>query len=210
MIYPFSSSTLTVDHLQFAQNGLWEKVRTVYPNNFGDLYELSDWLDKAARDVAVEALFIDSESELSGFFGIRTRDLPSANRTLMWMRLATLVATKESQSFSNLIRLCLTALHLSPELPDVEPTFELGVFNAWNTATPVLLGSSPLEKLTELLETQTGPSWLDKGHRAPICLEYVWFVPTHLWIAKNISTKLNNLYFVDMEKVRHVLSNENP
>lgn len=206
--HPFVSSTLAVDHLQFAQNGIWEEVRTVYPNNFSDLYSLSNWLDVAARDVAVETLFVDTTSELLGFFGVRTKDLPSAARTLMWLRLATLATSEKSRPFSELMSLCFTALNLPPMLPNVEPAFELGVFNFWNTAVPVMLGKSPVEKLTELIAKQHGSSWLYKGHKAPICLEYVWQVPTHIWISRNISTQSNDLYFIDMEKVKRVYYNK--
>ena len=207
-VHPFSSSTVTVDHLQFAQNGVWEDVKTVYPDNFSDLYDLSTWLAEAARDIAVEAIFMDETSEIHGFFGVRTKDLANASRTLMWIRLATLAAQKESRSFSELMMLCLTALGFSPSLPDIEPTFELGVFNFWNTAVPVILGGSPLEKLIELTANQNGPSWLYEGHEAPICLEYVWQVPTHIWISRNISTQSNGRYFVDTEKVRNVYHSE--
>lgn len=206
--HPFFSSTLAVNHLQFAQNGVWEEVQTVYPNRFEDLYDLFDWLDRAARDVAVETLFVDKMSELFGFFGVRTKDLPSAYRTLMWMRLATLAASEKSRPFNELVSLCLTALNLPPALPDIDPTFELGVFNFWNTAVPVILGKSPVEKLTELITNQHGPSWLYEGHKAPICLEYVWQLPTHIWISRNISTESNGLYFIDMEKVKRVYYNE--
>lgn len=206
--HPFVSSTLAIDHLQFAQNGVWEEVQTVYPNSFEDLYNLSDWLNRAGRDIAVETLFLDERSELFGFFGVRTKDFPSADRTLMWMRLATSTASEKSRPFSELMSLCLTALELPSALPDIEPTFELGVFNFWNTAVPVILGKSPVGKLTELIAKQRGPSWLYEGHKAPICLEYVWQVPTHLWISRNISTKSNGLYFIDMEKVKRIYYNK--
>ena len=52
--YPFASSVLKVDRLQFAQNGFWEQAQTVYPNSFKDLYNLSNWLEQAPRDIAVE------------------------------------------------------------------------------------------------------------------------------------------------------------
>lgn len=204
-VHPFVSSVLDVDHLQFAQNGVWEDVQTVFPNSFEDLYNLATWLDGAARDVAVETLFLDEKSELSGFFGVRTQDYPNAGRTLMWIRLASLAASGKRRPFTELMSLCLTALNLSPVWPNhVEPTFELGVFNFWNTAGPVVLGKVPVEKLTELIASQTGPLWLYEGHQAPICLEYVWQIPTHLWISRNISTKSGDLYFVDMEKVIEV------
>ena len=203
-VHPFVSSVLDVDRLQFAQNGVWEDVQTVLPNRFEDLYSLMTWLDGAARDVAVEALFVDTTSELFGFFGVRTQDFPNAERTLMWMRLATLVASGQRRPFTELMSLCLAALNLPPVLPDIEPTFELGVFNFWNTAGPVILGTSPVENLTELIATQEGPSWLYKGHQAPICLEYVWQVPTHLWISRNVSTKSGELYFLDMAKIKGV------
>ena len=202
--HPFVSSVLTVDHLQFAQNGVWEEVQTVYPNNFEVLYNLSNWLDRADRDVAVETLFVDTPSELSGFFGVRARDFQNAGRTLMWMRLATLAASGKSRPFNELMSLCLTALNLPPSLPDAEPTFELGVFNFWNTAIPIKLGKSPVEKLSEIMTKQSAPSWLYKGHKAPICLEYVWQVPAHIWISRNISTKSDDLYFIGMEKIRRV------
>ena len=202
--YPFLSSVLTVDRLQFAQNGIWEKVQVVYPDSFADLYNLSNWLDRAARDVAVEALFMDKTAELSSFFGVRTKDLPSASRTLMWMRLATLVATRNSKPLSELIGLCLRTLNLPSTLPNIKPVFEMGIFNFWNTAEPWILGDSPLEKLKESIATQTGPFWLQNGHEAPICLEYVWYIPAHIWISWNISTKSNGRYFVDLEKVEAV------
>ncbi|MBD2099954.1 hypothetical protein [Leptolyngbya sp. FACHB-261] len=207
--YPFASSLLSVNHLQFAQNGAWEKVQTVYPGSFEDLYDLSNWLDNAARDVAVETLFMDETSELSGFFGVRTKDFPSAGRTLMWMRLATLAATRNKKPFSELISLCLRTLNLPPTLPDTKPVFEMGIFNFWNTSDPLILGNSPLEKLTELMATQAGPSWLRDGHEAPICLEYVWHDPAHIWISRNISVKLNGRYFVDIEKIKRTYHNEN-
>lgn len=203
-MHPFVSSTLTVDRLQFAQNGVWEDVQTVYPDSFEELYKLSHWLEQAARDVAVELLFVHETSELFGFLGVRIHDLPSPSRTLMWTRLAMLAVTEEDKPFSELMSLCLTELGLPSILPDIEPTFELGVFNCWKTAVPVMLGDSPIENLTELMATQSGPSWLYKGHKAPICLEYVWQVPAHIWISRNISTQSNGLYFVDMEKLKKV------
>lgn len=207
-VHPFSSSTVTVDHLQFAQNGVWEDVKTVYPDNFRDLYNLSTWLAEAARDIAVEAIFMDETSEIHGFFGVRTKDMANAGRTLMWIRLATLAAAQESIPFSELMNLCLTALNFPPSLPDTAPTFELGIFNFWNTAVPVMLGNSPLKKLIEIMANQNGPSWLYEGHEAPICLEYVWQIPTHMWISRNISTKSNGRYFVDTDKFRSVCHSE--
>ena len=139
-----------------------------------------------------------NESELSGFFGVRTKDLPSASRTLLWMRLAMVAATKNSQPFNELVSLCLGTLELSSTLPDTKPIFEMGIFNVWNTAVPLRLGDSPLERLKELTALQTGPSWLYNGHEAPICLEYVWYVPAHMWVSRNISVKLNGRYFMEV------------
>lgn len=203
-MYPFADFVQTVDHLQFAQNGIWERVQTVYPDSFEDLYNLSNWLNLAARDVAVELLFLDHASELAGFFGVRTIDIPSPSRTLMWMRLATLAATSKYKPFSELTSLCLEALNFPPMLPDKQPGFELGVFNFWKTAKPLTLGNSPLEQLTTLMATQAGPAWLHTGHKSPICLEYVWHVPAHIWIARNISTRSQGRYFVDMTKAERI------
>lgn len=132
--YPFASSVQTADCLQFAQNGVWEEVQTVYPGSFEDLYNLSNWLELAGRDIAMETLFMDG-SELSGFFGVRTKDLPSCVRTLSWMRLATLAASKKPRPFNELVSLCLGTLGLPSEFPhpQTKPTFEMGVFNFWNT-----------------------------------------------------------------------------
>ncbi|VEP17284.1 hypothetical protein H1P_580031 [Hyella patelloides LEGE 07179] len=207
--YPFVSSVVTVDHLQFAQNGIWEQVQTVYPDRFEDIYNLSNWLDRAPRDIAMEMLFMDEKLELSGFFGVRTKDLPSANRTLLWMRLATLVATKDNKPFSELVSLCLETLKLPSMLPKTKPVFEMGIFNFWNTAEPLKLGDSPFEEIKKLMALKTGSSWLYDGHEAPICFEYVWYLPAHIWISRNISVKSNNRYFIDMARFKRTYYGEN-
>lgn len=206
-VYPFASSVLTVDRIQFAQNGVWEEVQTVYLDSFEDLYNLSNWLELAPRDIAMETLFIE-ESELYGFFGIRTKELPSAIRTLSWMRLVTLAATKNPRPFNQLVSLCLETLGLPPDLPKTQPTFEMGVFNYWNTANPLELGYFPLEELNKLIATKSAPSWLQDGHEAPICLEYVWHKPAHIWISRNVSVKSNGRYFVDMARVENIYRNK--
>ena len=205
MSSPFSTSSLTIAHLQFAQNGIWEQVETVRPNCFADLHQLSHWLDQAARDVAVEALFMNEAEELTGFVGVRTQDLPSDRRTLMWLRLAALIATTEPKSLDELLSQCLGALQLPTALPATAPTFEMGIFNFWNTAEPLRFKDSPLAELTALLVTGTGPAWLKQGHIAPICLEYVWHQPTHIWLSRNVSTQSEGRYFVDLEQVKGLL-----
>lgn len=206
-LYPFASSILTVDRIQFAQNGVWEEVQTVYPDSFKDLYNLSNWLDSAPRDIAMETLFMN-ESELCGFFGIRIKEPPSAIRTLSWMRLVTLAAIKKPRPFEELVSLCLETLGLPPDLPKTQPTFEMGVFNFWNTADPLKLKYSPLEELEKLIGIESPPSWLQNGHEAPICLEYVWREPAHIWISRNVSVKSNGRYFLDMARVENVYCNK--
>ena len=137
------NASLTVDSLQFAQNGVWEDVQTLFPNRFDDLYRLSAWLNQAARDVAVEALFVTPEDELKGFLGIRVHDAPSAERTLMWLRLAILLASEAVRPFDQLLDLSLTMLGFPSTLPNTAPTFEMGVFNFWQSATPLLSGHDP-------------------------------------------------------------------
>lgn len=205
--YPFASSILTVDRVQFAQNGVWEEVQTVYPDSFEDLYNLSNWLERAPHDIAMETLFMD-ELELRGFFGIRIKEPPSAIRTLLWMRLITLAATKKPRPFEQLVSLCLETLGLPPSLPKTRPTFEMGVFNFWNTANPLELGYFPLEELKKHIATRSTPSWLQDGHKAPICLEYVWHEPAHIWISRNVSVKSNGRYFLDMVRVENIYHNK--
>ena len=206
--YPFASSVVTVDRIQFAQNGVWEEVQTVYPDSFKDLYNLSNWLERAPCDIAMETLFMEETSELSGFFGVRTKDSPSAIRTLSWMRLATLAASKNPRPFNELVSLCLGTLELPSKLPKSKPTFEMGVFNFWNTANPLILGYSPLEELKKLIATKSALLWLQNGHESPICLEYVWHQPAHIWISRNISVKSNGRYFVNLTRVENIYYNK--
>lgn len=69
------------------------------------------------------------------------------------------------------------------------------------------LGNSPLEEIKKLMATQSAPSWLQDGHEAPMCLEYVWHEPAHIWISKNVSVKLNDRYFVDLARVENTYHN---
>ena len=156
--------------------------------------------------VQVTTLFMDETSELSGFFGVRTKESPSAIRTLSWMRLAMLAASNDPIPFNELVSLCLVTLGLPSKLPKSKPTFEIGIFNYWSTANPLVLGDSPLKEIEELTATQSAPSWLQNGHEAPICLEYVWYKPAHIWISQNISFKSDGRYFVDMAKLERNLS----
>ncbi|MEL6382833.1 MAG: hypothetical protein AAFQ89_10240, partial [Cyanobacteria bacterium J06626_18] len=170
-MYPFISDEVLVDRVQFASNDIWEDVQVVHPGNFKDLYLLSVWLDCAPRDIAAEALFTDDRESLTGFLGIRAKDLPNAQRTLLWMRLTMQTLREEKIPFTQLVNIFLKSLEFSPAELTLEPTFEMGVFNFWKTAEPLLLGTSPLETLTELLKSEKGPDWLFHGHEAPICLE---------------------------------------
>lgn len=204
--YPFKNSTVLVSHVQFASNGEWENVQTVHFGNFQELNDLSSWLDQAPRDVAAEILFEDDRGELIGFFGIRTNDIKGPQRTLAWMKFVMSALKAKKVFFPDLIENCLQELGFPPSIPSSELTFEMGIFNYWNTADPLLLGSSPLDEIDRLQKDNKLPAWFSDGHEAQICLEYVWYDPTHIWISQVVSDKRDGKHYKNLKEVKQLVS----
>ena len=205
-MHPFQQDDISVDHLQFAGDGDWEAVEIVEPGNIAQLLALTEWLENAPRDLAAEALFLDNNRELDGFFGVRTNEPASSERTLAWTQFALQALESLKAPFKSLTGNCLKALGFPPTIPQAAPSFEIGIFNFWNSAEPIKLGTTPIETLEQLLKENRGPKWLREGHQAPICFEYVWHQPTHIWVARNASSKSGDRYFLDLDLVKKIYS----
>ncbi len=204
-MYPFKFETVSIDSVQFAADGKWEEVQTVHPGNPDDLATLSSWLDRVSEDVAAEVLFVDDQGELDGFFGVRTIAPTGPDRSCSWVNFTKQATETSELQFSELVARCLPTLGFPTTIPNSELTYEIGVFNYWNSATPLLLGTTPLDSINDYRQDDQSPSWLNQGHLAPICLEYVWHDPAHIWVSRAISRKRDDRYFVDMALVEKTL-----
>jgi hypothetical protein len=150
-------------------------------------------------------LFLNKNNELVGFFGLRSNKVSSAERTSSWLEFAKKALNTRNLPFTELVRNTLPTLGFAPIMPDSKLTFEMGVFNFWKSATPMLLGSSPLLEIKKQQDENSAPKWFSEGHEAPICFEYVWYDPTHIWVSQIVSNKVNNKHFIDIKLVENLL-----
>ncbi len=204
-MYPFKDEVVIIDHVQFAADGNWEDVQIVRRNDPTELDDLSDWLGQAADDVAAEVLFLNEHHEISGFFGVRQQSLSGKDRTRSWLNFTEKALSASKIYFKDLVKNTLPTLGFPSHIPKSELTFEMGIFNFWKSAEPMLLGTTPLATIEDMCQKNSAPVWFSEGHDAPICLEYVWYDPAHIWVSQIVSDKVDNKHHVDMKKVKNLL-----
>ena len=140
------------------------------------------WLSAAAADVAVEAVYRDTEGRLRGFVGLRRSIGPGPDRAAFWRAL---LASSSSPSEGPRATLLSWLKHDGkPTLLDDPPDgIELGVFNQWKSAGAIAL---PFGRLSDA-QWATGPAWLRDGASAPFCREQSWRRPEKFWVAEVVS-----------------------
>jgi hypothetical protein len=162
---------------QFATEGRWETAHAFDPASPASF---DSWLEGAALDVAVEAVFRDSDNQLRGFIGLRRST--GLNRAAFWRALLAATAPPDAG-----VRATLQSWlehDGQPTLLDAPPdSIELGVFNQWRSAGAIALGPGGLTGA----QWATGPAWLRDGATAPICREQSWRRPEKIWIADVVS-----------------------
>jgi hypothetical protein len=173
--------------IQLASRGEWENS---FAADHANSQVAREWIAAAGKDVAIESLFCDALGDRKGFIGFRRSFEHTRDRCDFWLDVIENTKPLESHGPKKHIALWLEFLG-QPSLLDSPATrVELGVWNQWKSAGPVLLHS---ERLTEN-DLLHGPNWIRQGATAPICRERQWASPGGFWIADVVSRKEQERY----------------
>ncbi len=192
-LHPLPPPTLRKGAVQLAMAGVWEAAVNVDSLSPG---ELIHWLRTAELDVALEVLFETDSGALEGFVGLRVEDADPDARVRFWTPIIAQAQKARSVRSKDYASFWSSRLGLADPTGDRPPDgWEIGVFNQWRSATPVILSDQAAPRRSD-----APPSWILEGATAPICLEAVWTQP-RLWEARVVSRAVKGRHVLDRETI---------
>ncbi len=176
--------------IQLASRGEWENS---FAADHASSQVAKEWIAAAGKNVAIESLFCDASGDRRGFIGFRRSFEHTRDRCDFWLDVVEKTKPLELNGPREHIAVWLGLLGQPSLLDSPAKRVELGVWNQWNSAGPVLLHT---ERLTEN-DLHHGPDWIRQGATAPICREQQWAAPEDFWIADVVSHKEQERYVLD-------------